>query len=109
MLKSAEQFKNIVIEAESIKFKLETKEEEIREIKKTLKAKVSYGWLVFAVRDNSLIDCVRFKTDELSEQKLRISLVEKKGEEAVKELDEKNKKLLKINEDLKLDHLSKEK
>jgi len=40
---------------------------------------------------------------------LRISLVEKKGEEAVKELEEKNKKLLKINEDLKIDYLSKDK
>ena len=49
------------------------------------------------------------KTDELSEQKLRISIVEKKGEEALKELEEKNKKLLKINEDLKIDHLSKDK
>jgi hypothetical protein len=49
------------------------------------------------------------KTDELSEQKLRISLIEKKGEEATKELEEKNKKLLKINEDLKIDYLSKDK
>ena len=41
VLKSAEQFKNIVVEAESIKFKLESKEEEIREIKKMLKQKVN--------------------------------------------------------------------
>ena len=41
VLKSAEQFKNIVLEAESIRFKLESKEEEIREIKKTLKLKVT--------------------------------------------------------------------
>jgi hypothetical protein len=41
VLKSAEQFKNIVVEAESIRFKLESKEEEIREIKKMLKQKVT--------------------------------------------------------------------
>lgn len=45
-----------MIEAENLKFKLEDKEEEIKELKKNLKLKV----------------------DELSEQKLRISIVEKK-------------------------------
>ena len=47
VLKSAEQFKNIVVEAESIRFKLESKEEEIREIKKMLKLKVTFICLSF--------------------------------------------------------------
>ena len=45
----------------------------------------------------------------MSEQKLRISLVEKKGETQVKELDEKNKSLTKSIQDLKDELTKKEK
>lgn len=85
--KAAEQFKNALIEAESVKFKLEDKDEEIKDLKKGLKLKV----------------------DELSEQKLRISIVEKKAETQQKELDEK---LIKANqqiEDIKTETSKKDK
>ncbi|RNA32395.1 dynactin subunit 1 isoform X4 [Brachionus plicatilis] len=85
--KAAEQFKNTLIEAENIKLRLEEKEDEIKEIKKNLKLKV----------------------DELSEQKLRISIVEKKAETQLKELEEKNKKLGDEVEDLKSQSSKKEK
>lgn len=41
------------------------------------------------------------KSDELSEQKLRISLIEKKADDAQKELEEKDKKLNQTIEELK--------
>jgi hypothetical protein len=52
---------------------------------------------------------LNFKSDELSEQKLRISLVEKKAEDLQKELDEKEKKLNQALEELKSVSLKKEK
>ncbi len=52
---------------------------------------------------------MNFKSDELSEQKLRISLVEKKAEDLQKELDEKEKKLNQALEELKSVSLKKEK
>ena len=57
VLKSAEQFKNIVVEAESIKFKLESKEEEIREIKKIKKAPSAKDYCGGRARRNILISC----------------------------------------------------
>lgn len=86
ILAAAEQFKNALIEAESIKFKLETKEEEIKEIKRNLKAKV----------------------DELSEYKLRISINENKAENSLKEAEEKNKKLSQSIDELKANFIKKE-
>ncbi|CAF0807877.1 unnamed protein product [Brachionus calyciflorus] len=85
--KSAELFKNTLVEAESIKFKLEDKEEEIKELKKNLKHKV----------------------DELSEQKIRLSIVEKKSETQQKELEEKIKKLNEEIEEIKAEQAKKEK
>lgn len=41
ILKSAEEHKNTLIEAENIKYKLEAKDEEVKELKKSLKLKVS--------------------------------------------------------------------
>jgi dynactin 1 len=87
IVKCAEDYKNSLIEAENIKYKLEAKEEEIRELKRNLKLKV----------------------DELSEQKLRISLIEKKNETHIKEFDEKNKQLAKTIEGLKEELQKKEK
>lgn len=40
VLKRAEDYKNTLIEAENIKYKLEAKDEEIKELKKSLKLKV---------------------------------------------------------------------
>jgi hypothetical protein len=40
VIKAAEKFKNTLNEAEAIKYKLETKEEEIKELKKNYKLKV---------------------------------------------------------------------
>ena len=54
VLKSAEQFKNIVVEAESIRFKLESKEEEIREIKKMLKLKVTFIFFKFPLQGGQI-------------------------------------------------------
>ena len=45
----------------------------------------------------------------MSEQKLRISLIEKKAEDVQKELDEKEKKLSQALEELKSVSLKKEK
>lgn len=84
---AADHFKNSLLEAETIKFKLESKEEEIKDIKRSLKSKV----------------------DELSEYKLRISLNENKAEATLKESEEKNKKLIQINNDLKATYLKNEK
>ena len=47
--------------------------------------------------------------DELSEQKLRISLIEKKADDTQKELDEKDKKLNQTIEELKSISIKKEK
>ncbi len=85
--KAAEDFKNALIDAENIKQKLEKKDDEIRELKKLLKT----------------------KSDELSEQKLRISLVEKKAETHQNDCEEKNKKLAQNMEDMKSDYSKKEK
>lgn len=85
--KSAEHFKNILIEAENIKIKLEEKEDEIKELKKNLKNKI----------------------DELSEQKLRISIVEKKSETQIKELEDKNKIISDEIEELKNQNSKREK
>ncbi len=63
VLKSAEQFKNIVVEAESIRFKLESKEEEIREIKKMLKLKVTFICLSFQPQGRNLIWILTFLKD----------------------------------------------
>ncbi len=84
---AAEGFKNSLLEAESMKFKLESKEEDIKEMKRGLKV----------------------KADEISEFKLRISLAESKAENSLKELEEKNKKLSQSNEELKSSSLKSEK
>jgi dynactin 1 len=70
-----------------LKYKLEEKEEEIRDLKKHLKLKV----------------------EELSEQKVRASLVEKKAEEGQTALEEKNKKFVESIEEMKLTASRKEK
>lgn len=97
ILKSAESYKNTLIEAENIKYKLEAKDDEIKELKKTLKLKVKLSILFLFVFNLLicwlLIISIHWKSDDLSEQKLRISLVEKKGETQIKELDELNKRL----------------
>jgi dynactin 1 len=85
--KAAEEFKNALIDAENIKQKLEKKDEEIRELKKLLKT----------------------KSDELSEQKLRISLAENKAETQQKDYEEKNKRLVQTMEDLKNEYNKKDK
>lgn len=85
--KAAEDFKSALAEAENIKTRLEKKDEEIRELKKTFKT----------------------KSDELSEQKLRISIVEKKAETQLKEYEEKNKKMSQTIEEMKSEHSKKEK
>ena len=84
---AADQFKNSLLEAESIKTKLESKEDEIKEIKRGLKLKV----------------------DELSEYKLRISLNESKAEATLKESEEKNKKLVQSIDEIKATYLKNEK
>lgn len=71
ILLAAESFKNTLIEAETLKYKLEGKDEEIKELKKHLK----------------------FKNDELSETKVRFTLMEKKYEVNSKESEEKIEKL----------------
>lgn len=42
ILKCSDDYKNTLVEAESIKFKLESKEEEIKELKRNLKIKVCF-------------------------------------------------------------------
>lgn len=84
---ASENFKSSLLEAESIKFKLESKEDEIKEIKRSLKLKV----------------------DELSEYKLRISISENKADNALNESEEKNKKLVLSIEEIKTGHSKSEK
>lgn len=66
--------------------KLETKEDEIKEIKRNLKLKV----------------------DELSECKLRININENKAENSLKEAEEKGKKLVLSIDELKASFIKKE-
>lgn len=56
-----------------------------------------------------LIDSLKKKVDELSEQKVRISLIEKKSETQTKELEEKNRMLSQCITDLKEEISKKEK
>ena len=84
---ASEAYKKSLSEAESLKYKLEAKEGEIKEVKKLLKMKV----------------------DELSEHKVRIGLSEKKAETTLKELEEKSKKFEQTIEDLKAENVKKEK
>lgn len=49
ILKSSEMYKNTLIEAENIKFKLEAKDEEIKELKKTFKLKVDLFFFFFII------------------------------------------------------------
>ena len=85
--KVAEEFKSALVDAENMRQRLEKKDDEIRELKKVLKT----------------------KCDEVSEQKLRNSLVEKKAETQAKDFEEKNKKLSATIEDMKSEHSKKEK
>ena len=84
---ASEAYKKSLSEAESLKYKLEAKEGEIKEMKKLLKMKV----------------------DELSEHKVRIGLSEKKAETTLKELEEKTKKFEMTIEDLNAENAKKEK
>lgn len=83
---AAEQFKQALIETESIRYKLETKEDEIKEIKRNLKVKL----------------------DELSEYKLRVNLNENKSETALREAEENRKKLVQSIDELKASFIKKE-
>jgi dynactin 1 len=85
--RAADEFKSALVDAENIRLRIEKKDEEIRELKKLLKA----------------------KSDELSEQKLRISLVEKKAETQLNEHEDKSRKLTQSMEDMKSDYSKKEK
>jgi len=91
---AAESFKSSLLEAESMKFKLESKEEEIKEVKRGLKVKAD------ELSECKLRISLAESKDELSECKLRISLAESKAEKNL-ELEEKNKKLAQANEELK--------
>ena len=84
---ASDNYKKSLFEAENLKYKLESKEDEIKELKKHLKLKI----------------------DELSEHKVRIGLSEKKTEMALKEMDEKGKKHQQTIDELKAAILKKEK
>lgn len=87
ILHASDNYKKSLFEAENLKYKLESKEDEIKELKKHLKLKI----------------------DELSEHKVRIGLSEKKTEMALKEMDEKGKKHQQTIDELKAAILKKEK
>ena len=77
----AEQLKNSINESDSIRGRLELKDEEILDLKKLLK----------------------LKHDELSELNIRLSLNEKKIESLQKELEEKDNKYKQLIEEGRID------
>jgi dynactin 1 len=77
----AEQLKTSMNESDSIRGRLELKDEELLDFKKLIK----------------------IKHDELSELNIRLSLNEKKIENLQKELEEKDNKYKQILEELKID------
>jgi hypothetical protein len=77
----------LLADTENFKYKLEGKEEELKESKRFLKTKI----------------------DELSEVRVRIGLLEKKNELAHNEFVEKEKKFLQTLDELKTNSMKKEK
>jgi len=77
----AEQLKTSINESDSIRGRLELKDEELLDLKKLLK----------------------IKHDELSELNIRLSLNEKKIENLQKELEEKDNKYKQLIEEAKID------